>query len=532
MIDKIMINDFRQFKNNEIYLGKRLTILAGRNSTGKSTILGLLANCAEIKKKDGVTYSGQQFRAEFSEIFHGSEKFDKSGSNRIRINVVNENGDDIDYRDFRTAWQNNKNKKRFRIIPLKKLENSKITESKMSFPVLYLGLSRLYPIGEVEKNNIKSNEINFSDLNDSNWFIEKYKYILSINDEIKEIDNFKIAETDKKVGVVITTNNYDEFTNSSGQDNLGQILMALLSFKKLKTDNPGRWEGGLLLIDEVDSTLHPAAQKRLIDLIQKESEKNGIQAVVTTHSSDLLKHVYSKTKKNSRDKSNEIEVYYFTNANKKLEIKRNLSFLSIKNDLLLESVVESEKISVYSEDAENRWFLKNLLKKYMMYLKILETNIGCEQLLNLYSVDLNYFGNVLIVLDGDVKSEKINKLPQIDVLKNIIKLPGKVRPEEVIFNYIISLNPDHPFWVKAEILSVTWQYLNDNSPNSPKYSGLNKDRDKYKKWFQDNEYWINSLNVFEFWSRDNEEIVDNFLNSFIVAYNSIAERNFYIHLER
>lgn len=532
MIDKITINDFRQFKGNKIYLGKRLTILAGRNSTGKSTILGLLANCAEIKKKDGVTYSGKQFRAEFSEIFHGSETFDKSGSNRIRINIVDENGNDVDYRDFRTAWQNNKNKRRFRIIPLKKLENSKITESKMSFPVLYLGLSRLYPIGEVEKNNIKSNEIKFSDSNDSEWFIKQYKYILSVNDDIKEIDNFNIAETDKKVGVVVTTNNYDEFTNSSGQDNLGQILMALLSFKKLKNNNPGRWKGGLLLIDEVDSTLHPAAQKRLIDLIQKESKIIGIQTVVTTHSSDLLKHVCSKTKKNSNEKQNEIEVYYFTNANKKLEIKRNLSFLSIKNDLLLESIVESEKLNVYSEDKENRWFLKNLVKQYIMHLEILETNIGCDQLLNLYSADLNYFGNVLIVLDGDVKDDKINNLPQYSRLKNIIKLPGEVRPEQVIFNYISSLEPEHPFWEKAENCSITWQYINDNSPSSSKYSELSKERDRYKQWFCDNQLWIDSLNLFEFWKKDNKKVADEFIESFIQAYNSIAERNFYIPIKK
>ena len=105
MINNIRINDFRQFKNKNIFLGKRLTVLAGRNTTGKSTILGLLANSSEIKKKDGVTYSGKQFRAEFSEIFHGSEVFDKSGANRFRINVVNEKGEEIDYRDFRTAWQ-------------------------------------------------------------------------------------------------------------------------------------------------------------------------------------------------------------------------------------------------------------------------------------------------------------------------------------------------------------------------------------------------------------------------------------------
>ena len=49
MYNKLIINDFRQFKNVEIEIGKFLTVLAGRNSTGKSTILGLLANSGELK---------------------------------------------------------------------------------------------------------------------------------------------------------------------------------------------------------------------------------------------------------------------------------------------------------------------------------------------------------------------------------------------------------------------------------------------------------------------------------------------------
>ena len=530
MIDKIEIRDFRQFKNIEICLGKRLTILAGRNSTGKSTILGLLANCAEIKKKEGVTYSGKQFRAEFSEIFHGSEKYDKSASNRFRISVTDENGEVVDYREFRTAWQNTKNKRRFRIIPSKKMENEKFTEAKMSFPVLYLGLSRLYPIGEVEKQNIKSKEIKFQTLEDNQWFIEKYKYILSINDEINEIENFKIAETDKKVGVAVTTDKYDEYTNSSGQDNLGQILMALLSFRKIKDNNFENWKGGLLLIDEIDSTLHPAAQKRLLDLIQKEAKKIGIQVVVTTHSSDLLQHVCFKTKHNVNEQPNEIELYYFTNANRKLEIKRNTSYLSIKNDLSLESVVEWKKVNVYSEDEENRWFLNKLLSKYRMYLNILETNIGCEQLLNLYKVDTDYFGNVLIVLDGDVSNDKIDKLPQIDRLNNIIKLPGDVRPEEVLYKYLYSLDENHPFWQIAASLSISWQYINDNSPTSNKYASFTKEREKYKQWFKDNESWIDCLNVFDFWQNDNKYVVECFINEFIKSYNSIADRNFYFKI--
>lgn len=51
MYKLLKLNDFRQFKNMDILLGKRLTVLAGRNSTGKSTILGVLANSGELKKR-------------------------------------------------------------------------------------------------------------------------------------------------------------------------------------------------------------------------------------------------------------------------------------------------------------------------------------------------------------------------------------------------------------------------------------------------------------------------------------------------
>ncbi len=47
----LKLNNFRQFNNMDIYLGRRLTVVAGRNSTGKSTILGILANSGELKRK-------------------------------------------------------------------------------------------------------------------------------------------------------------------------------------------------------------------------------------------------------------------------------------------------------------------------------------------------------------------------------------------------------------------------------------------------------------------------------------------------
>lgn len=105
MYKKIHINDFRLFQNQTLLLGKYLTVLSGRNSTGKSTILGMIANSGELKKKDGVTYSLKPFRAEFSELFKGSRRFDQIGPDRFIITLSDENGNEIDYRSFRTAWQ-------------------------------------------------------------------------------------------------------------------------------------------------------------------------------------------------------------------------------------------------------------------------------------------------------------------------------------------------------------------------------------------------------------------------------------------
>jgi len=105
MYKKIQINGFRLFHNQTILLGEYITVLSGRNSTVKSTILGMIANSGELKKKDGVTYSSRAFRAEFSELFKGSRKFDDIGADRFQITLCDENGNEIDYRSFRTAWQ-------------------------------------------------------------------------------------------------------------------------------------------------------------------------------------------------------------------------------------------------------------------------------------------------------------------------------------------------------------------------------------------------------------------------------------------
>lgn len=558
MYKKIKINDFRLFHNQTILLGKYLTVLSGRNSTGKSTILGMIANSGELKKKDGITYPSRQFRAEFSELFKGSHKYDSIGADKFTITLSDENGNETDYRSFRTAWQTkdshrkkpqepesgadqpksetkipSREKKedegRFRVIPFKKLDDGKKTEAKFNYPVLYLGLSRLFPIGESQDGSISTRGIVFKSDAHKEWFVNKYTSILSMQSELKEITNYSLSETDKKSGIGVSTDQYDYLTNSSGQDNLGQILLALLSFKKLKEEKGNQWNGGILLIDEIDATLHPAAQNKLIKLFLQEARENGIQIVVTTHSLSFLRNICDRTTYNSHDESvnNNIELYYLTNANRHLEIKRNTPFTEIESDLMVNSIVQSSnKIKLYSEDAEARWFLSKIVSDYLPYVDVLDITIGCTELINLYKADLQYFGNALLVFDGDVTEAQLNKVPEQTRrnLGNVLMLPGGKRPEQVIYDYLLSLGPDHDFWTgSARSLGFTWDYFNEHGPLSDDYR-QETEREKYKKWFVAHQQYFETAHLMDYWMRDQPDLVADFRDRFKASHNHVAKR--------
>ncbi|UZQ86919.1 ATP-binding protein [Thermoclostridium stercorarium] len=182
--------------------------------------------------------------------------------------------------------------------------------------------------------------------------------MLNLNDNIESFINVDVEATKKRF-FCVNTDKYDYLCNSAGQDNLGQILTAVLSFKRLKSSLTP-WPGGLLLIDEVDATLHPSAQNKLFDLLFEMSRELDIQIIFTTHSLSLLSYIYSRIESNSEYRTN-VNIIYLTTANIELEVITNPHWDVIYNDMQITSLFDNnEKISVYTEDAEAIWFLKKL----------------------------------------------------------------------------------------------------------------------------------------------------------------------------
>lgn len=89
-------------------------------------------------------------------------------------------------------------------------------------------------------------------------------------------------------------NNTPTLSQSIGQDNLGNIISALVDIYMLSLESD--YKGALLCIDEIDVSLHPDTQIRLLDLFNQLAEELNIQFVVSTHSLTILKEMLKKEK--------------------------------------------------------------------------------------------------------------------------------------------------------------------------------------------------------------------------------------------
>lgn len=519
---KLSLGDFRLFNGTEIFIGGKLTAIAGNNGTGKSTILGLLANSSALKKKKSLL--DKPYRGEFSELFSADKEHDPTGQ-RVRLEYEERGTPHV--AEFRTAWQSGD---RFRIIPRRQRPDGSRTESKVESPVIYLGLSRLYPVGEAT-SDVTARSYRWKDSTDGEWFNANYARILSIHDEIRAVSSLSISGMSSKKGTGVRTDSYGPIANSAGQDNLGQILLAVLSLKKLRIEMGDTWDGGMLLIDEVDAALHPAAQLRLAKLLLDEARSTGFQTVFTTHSTVLLEELSGKNQHNPTDAPGDIEVAYLSVANGSLRAVRNPTWETLHNGLYVTNpALNSARVGVFSEDAEARWLVNGILDAVrpdvLDKVDLLDASLGCRQILSLYTSDFAYFRNRIVILDGDVSEDTIAESVPPALLKsggNVLRLPGVRRPESIIWEYLAARpKDDSTLWADLEAVGITWESLVESPPNIL-FPGEDE-RSRYKRWLKKYERLFDRARVIQHWVIDNPQEAKRFVDDFIGAYNNVANR--------
>lgn len=519
---KLNLGDFRLFNGAEVYIGKRLTAIAGNNGTGKSTILGLLANSSALKKKRSLL--DKPYRGEFSELFSADKEHDPAGK-KVRLEYEEHGTRSVV--EFRTAWQSGD---RFRVIPKRVRADGSKTESKVESPVIYLGLSRLYPVGEAT-SDVTAKSYRWKDPADGEWFNANYARILSVHDDIRAVSSLSISGMSSKKGTGVETDTYGPVANSAGQDNLGQILLAVLSLKSLREEMGDAWDGGLLLIDEVDAALHPAAQLRLAKLLLNEARSTGFQVIFTTHSTVLLEELSDRNQHNPADEPGDVEVAYLLVANGSLRAARNPTWTTLRHGLYVTNpALNSVRIGVFTEDAEARWLLRGVLDALrpdvLDNVDLLDVALGCKQILHMYAGDFSYFRDRIVVLDGDVSESMVAEAVPPALLRsggNVVRLPGDKRPEGVIWNYLAEKpDGDSALWDDLGTVGITWESLVE-SPPEMLFPGEDE-RNQYKHWLQRYERLFDRARVIRHWAEDNPLEAERFIGDFIRAYDNVAKR--------
>lgn len=477
--NSLFIKKFRSIHNQSIDFGEKVTVISGHNGVGKSNIMSLVSSNFGISNNK--IYSGN-FQPQFHEYFTITEEENYSDYETFLKVLPNDSSDNIIQR--RQSYKNDTDKNRgIRIIPRasnhftpestiseeqKKIKDTYNIGSSARIPVptIFVSLTRLFPVGETPISTINMRSDNKLFNNGSiGKYIEWYNSVLK-NSISKDAYAQKFnKETINKDSLFVELDNSSAKTQSVGQDNLGSIITALVEFYNLKTDLAERYTGGLLCIDEIDASLHPSAQLNLLNLLINLSEDLELQIILTTHSLTILKEIIKLQKNNQKD----FRLNYIVdplNPN----VTKVTSYRHLKGDLLDSQYRINPKVKIYCEDEETEFLLNELIRSYyelypttprLPEYEILPVHLGETQLKKLVEID-NHFKDVLVVLDGDAKtqSQKLlykyireanpeNGIADFKLEFPIVCLPTFLAPESYMY-YIIhkltNLEAYRSFW--------------------------------------------------------------------------------------
>lgn len=538
---------FRKLKDMELPIATRLTVIAGHNGVGKSTILGLLANGSGFSEKTYISYFNKTYQANFQEIFSLSPQHDfvedplKKPYVEIKYTIGNAT---VTKKCNITKSGEDTKRLRMRIVPRNEpkgiFTQGEVTvpaDGKVPVPTIYLGISRTIPIGESDPAYVISNQ-------DTKIVEEDAKYISEFINKLiyTGIDN-NHAITDQSIKYTRKTSKhpqyaYDSKAVSLGQDTLSSIVTALVSFKKIKREMGEAYPGGILIIDEVDVGLHPRAQRDLIDYLKSEARKLSLQIIVTTHSLPLLEKIFDDRKSIPDHQEDRTDIVIYIQDTQNPQYRKDFTIDNIKHDMYLtlppKNIKKKPIVKIYTEDDEAQFFLgkifdrktKNrITRETGVSIKIISFRTGCDELKGLYKKD-DYFKSVVIVLDADSSLGRTGKQ------KNILKLPSdpnssiKQSPESILYSFCKSLlekKSDHPVsWKFLDKLNLSTDYIRANLLDM----NVNiNDRIQAKDWFKKCESHIEGLNLIKLWLAENNSETDQFINNLIKIIKRVNPKN-------
>ena len=253
-LEWIEIEKIRGWEAQRVSFAFPIMAIVGENGSGKSSILQAAACTYQDSAEDGVTWFPTEFFPEtawdsLTEIRLGYGY--RQGSEHLTHSI----------RKPTSRWLGQPDRPQRRVS--------------------YIDLSRLQPVGtrvgyaRIAKNrHIEASSVPFSE--------DQVKRLSQIMG--REYENARMAYSDidenREIPVLSKLDqSYSGFHQGSGESTIAELLRAQLP------------QYGLVLIDEVESSLHPRAQRRLMRDLAVAARERECQIIVSTHSPYVLEEL-------------------------------------------------------------------------------------------------------------------------------------------------------------------------------------------------------------------------------------------------
>ncbi|GAB3003443.1 bacteriophage protein [Amycolatopsis acidiphila] len=399
-LESVSIDGLRGWRGEEIEFRFPVVAIAGVNGSGKSTVLKAAATAYRAKKTTSKHLKSVTFNPD---DFFPSTPWE------------NVNGVVLEHR-FRLGGE-------VRTVRIRKrTERWRGMPSRAERVLFFLDISRIQPIdtligyGKLAKSAAFSGD-GMLELSD------EFRALLSRVLGISFSSGKVLSQGEKQVGVLERNNmTYSNYHQGAGEDTTADLVAMLQELPR----------NSLVVIDEVEASLHPRAQRRLMAELLDVARRKRLQFILSTHSP----YIFEQLPQTARifihlDRSYGRQVIYGVTPE---------FALSLMDD------VGHPELTLYCEDAESV-FLVDRIVSYEDFNSTLAKRIrmvsvgpaSTVKAIGRVAAEGKLPGKGLGVLDGDQ-----------DLAEGCIKIPGSKSPEATLFQSFTSAQ-----WASvAELLGV------------------------------------------------------------------------------